>query len=116
MLNLAVVVWHLHQRNVSRVHTSLGHNRAQLLEIAWNTLDELKRSEASVATAKLVVALVVVNTTDATQTWACLPALQNHLVDTARKAPSAVQIIAMWATSSGVHLLDATRAVANVAA
>ena len=72
VLSLAATVWHLHQRNVSRVRHSHGRSCTRLLDAVWGALDELKRSKASVAAAKLMLALAALDTTDATQAWACL--------------------------------------------
>ena len=102
---------------MSRVQSSRRHSCTRLLDIAWNTLDELKRLEASVAAAKLMLAVVVLNTTDATKAWACLllacPLYQDHMVDTALKAPSAVQHIAQWTVSAGPHILSTASAAAG---
>ena len=119
MLNPASIVWHLHQRNLSRVRHTHDHTSRRILDAIGDALDKLKRSEASVAAAKLMVALAVLNTPDTTQAWACLllelPLYHDHLADTALKAPSAAQQVALWATSAGLHLLDATQATASIA-
>ena len=119
MLSLASTVWHLHQRNLSRVRHTHEHTSTRILNAIGDALDKLKRSEASVAAAKLMVALAVLNTSDTTQAWECLllalPLYHDHLADTALKAPSTAQQVALWATSAGLHLLNATQAAANIA-
>ena len=119
MLSLASTIWHLHQHNLSRVQLTHEHTSTRILDAIGDTLDKLKRSEASVAAAKLMVALAVLNTSNTTQAWACLllalPVCHDHLADTALKAPSAAQQAALWTTSAGLRLLDATRAAASIA-
>jgi hypothetical protein len=100
-------VRHTHERTSTRILDAIG-----------DALDKLKRSEASVATAKLMTALAVLNTSDSTQAWACLllalPLYHDHLANTALKVPSAAQQTALWTTSAGLRLLGATRAAADM--
>ena len=92
-LSLASTVWHLHQHNLSRVRHTHERTSTRILDAIGDALDKLKRSEASVATAKLMTTLAVLNTSDSTQAWACLllalPLYHDHLADTALKVPRA---------------------------
>ena len=79
MLSLASAIWHLHQHNLSRVRLTHKHTSTRILDAIGDTLDKLKRSEASVAAAKLMVALAVLNTSDTAQAWALRLRLRSRL-------------------------------------
>ena len=118
-LDLCAIIWHLHQHSVSRVQHSHERSSTRFLDTIGDALEGLGKPEASTAAAKLMLALAVLNTTDAAQAWVCLllacPPYHDHVTDTTLKVPNAAQRIALWATSAGLHLLDAARATSNIA-
>ena len=113
---LCATIWHLHLQGVSRVQRSHERSSTRFLDAIGDAMEEMKKSEASTAAARLMVALAALNA-DTAQAWVCLllapPLYLDHVADAALKVPNAAQRISLWATSVGLHLLDAARAASN---